>query len=564
MKFSEIPYVRPDFAAAKAFYAEAAGRLRAASGFAAAEAVFLEAEEFAAGLETALAVAEIRRDMDTRDPFYAGESAFIDRLRPELREYEQLFEDALLATPFRAEFEAKYGRMMFTGAEISRRAFTGALVAPMQRENALCSEYSRLLASAQIPFEGGACTLSQLTPFKRDPSRERRAAAWAAEDAWYASHAERLDSLYAELVELRGGMGRALGHADFIPLGYDLMGRCCYGPGEVARFRAAVLEHVVPAAERACAIAAERLGLRLPIGYADSDVWFAGGNARPAGSSGQILAAARRFYHELSGETAEFIDFMLDGGYLDVLSRPGKASGGYCTSLPSLGAPFIFANFNGTSGDVDVMTHEAGHAFAAYTARNIVPLACRSPGYEACEVHSIGMEYFAEAWAGAFFGEAADRYRWQHLAAALAFIPYGALVDHFQHECYRRPDMTPARRNALWLELQRAYMPWLKPEAELGYLASGRAWQRQRHIYQYPLYYIDYCLAQAVALQFARLISEEGPAAAWRRYMAYSLPGGTRSFLELVALAGLRSPFDPAALEQTAAWALSRLEASAP
>ena len=189
MKFSEIPYVRPDFAAAKAFYAAAAGRLRAASGFAAAEAVFLEAEEFAAGLETALAVAEIRRDMDTRDPFYAGESAFIDRLRPELREYEQLFEDALLATPFRAEFEAKYGRMMFTGAEISRRAFTGALVAPMQRENALCSEYSRLLASAQIPFEGGACTLSQLTPFKRDPSRERRAAAWAAEDAWYASHA---------------------------------------------------------------------------------------------------------------------------------------------------------------------------------------------------------------------------------------------------------------------------------------------------------------------------------------------------------------------------------------
>lgn len=561
MKFADISYTRADFDAAARFYASAAERLSAAGSFEEAEAVFLEVEDFSAKFDTALTVANIRHDIDTRDEFYDAEVAYIDEHAPELEEYVQRWQDALLRTPYRAAFEAKYNRVMFLNAEIDARTFSPEIVPELQRENALTTEYSKLLAGAQIPFEGGVYTLSQLTPIKQDADASRRAAAWAAEDAWYAEHAESLDAIYAELVTLRDKMGRKLGHDGYIPLGYDRMQRNCYDKADVERFRAAVVDYIVPIAYSVYETVAKRLGKSLPMGYAECAMWFTDGNARPVGTPEDILEAGRSFYHELSGETAEFIDHMLENGMMDVLSRPGKAGGGYCTTLTAYKTPYIFANFNGTSGDVEVITHEAGHAFASWTSRGIVPAESSSPSLEGCEVHSMSMEFFAEPWAERFFGADADKFRWQHLADAVTFIPYGTLVDHFQHECYEHPEYTPEQRNAAWSRLAAVYMPWLKPEESLGFYSSGRAWQRQRHIYISPFYYIDYCLAQTVSLEFWAMIKRD-KAAAWEKYMAYTRLGGTLTFRELLDRAGLDSPFEPETLKAVAEAAKAWLDAN--
>ena len=561
MKFADISYTRADFDAAARFYASAAERLSAAGSFEEAEAVFLEVEDFSAKFDTALTVANIRHDIDTRDEFYDAEVAYIDEHAPELEEYVQRWQDALLRTPYRAAFEEKYNRVMFLNAEIDARTFSPEIVPELQRENALTTEYSKLLAGAQIPFEGGVYTLSQLTPIKQDADASRRAAAWAAEDAWYAEHAESLDAIYAELVTLRDKMGRKLGHDGYIPLGYDRMQRNCYDKADVERFRAAVVDYIVPIAYSVYETVAKRLGKSLPMGYADCAMWFTDGNARPVGTPEDILEAGRSFYHELSGETAEFIDHMLENGMMDVLSRPGKAGGGYCTTLTAYKTPYIFANFNGTSGDVEVITHEAGHAFASWTSRDIVPAESSSPSLEGCEVHSMSMEFFAEPWAERFFGADADKFRWQHLADAVTFIPYGTLVDHFQHECYEHPEYTPEQRNAVWSRLAAVYMPWLKPEESLGFYSSGRAWQRQRHIYISPFYYIDYCLAQTVSLEFWAMIKRD-KAAAWEKYMAYTRLGGTLTFRELLDRAGLDSPFEPETLKAVAEAAKAWLDAN--
>lgn len=561
MKFADISYTRADFDAAARFYASAAERLSAAGSFEEAEAVFLEVEDFSAKFDTALTVANIRHDIDTRDEFYDAEVAYIDEHAPELEEYVQRWQDALLKTPYRAAFEEKYNRVMFLNAEIDARTFSPEIVPELQRENALTTEYSKLLAGAQIPFEGGVYTLSQLTPIKQDADATRRAAAWAAEDAWYAEHAESLDAIYAELVTLRDKMGRKLGHDGYIPLGYDRMQRNCYDKADVERFRAAVVDYIVPIAYSVYETVAKRLGKSLPMGYADCAMWFTDGNARPVGTPEDILEAGRSFYHELSGETAEFIDHMLENGMMDVLSRPGKAGGGYCTTLTAYKTPYIFANFNGTSGDVEVITHEAGHAFASWTSRDIVPAESSSPSLEGCEVHSMSMEFFAEPWAERFFGADADKFRWQHLADAVTFIPYGTLVDHFQHECYEHPEYTPEQRNAAWSRLAAVYMPWLKPEESLGFYSSGRAWQRQRHIYISPFYYIDYCLAQTVSLEFWAMIKRD-KAAAWEKYMAYTRLGGTLTFRELLDRAGLDSPFEPETLKAVAEAAKAWLDAN--
>ena len=324
------------------------------------------------------------------------------------------------------------------------------------------------------------------------------------------------------------------------------------------QFRVAVQTHVVPLCKRIYMEQAKRMGFEFPLSYADKDLAFRGGNPRPVGDPDRILAAGTKFYSELSPETREFWDAMMAGEMMDVRSKPGKAMGGYCTGVHSAGLPFIFANFNGTAHDVKVITHEAGHAFAFYVNRDRVPFESMIPSLEGCEVHSMAMEFFAEPWSELFFGSDADKFRYTHLAERLCFIPYGTMVDHFQHIIYEYPEFGPAERHMVWQELLGLYMPWLRPD-DIPLYGEGKAWQRQAHIYKMPFYYIDYCLAQTVALQFWAKLRRDRDGA-WKTYMDYTRLGGSMVFTDLLAEAGLRSPFDPECLKEIAVEAKAFLD----
>ncbi len=559
MKFSEMQYARPDFEQLKASAAALTERLKGAASYEEAKAAFLEKEAFSKHLNTAVTLVSIRHSIDTRDEFYDGEMKFWNAAGPELQEYEQAWTMAMLESPFRKEFEAEYGDLMFVNAEMQLKTFSPEIIPDLQKENDLTQEYEKLLASAQIPFEGKTYTLSQLTPFKTDADDARRLAAWKAEGAWYKENQEALDSLYDRLVHLRDGMGKKLGYEGYTTLGYYRMGRNSYTKEDVEAFRKLVVKYLVPIADSIIRRQAKRLGKTYPVSFADNALEFRSGNPRPCGTPDDILAQGRKFYGELSPETKEFFDHMLEDGMMDVLSTEGKASGGYCTSLPDYETPFIFANFNGTQGDVEVVTHEAGHAFAAWMNRKRIPMEYVWPTMEACEVHSMSMEFFAHPWAEGFFGPDTRKFLYSHVAGALTFIPYGTMVDHFQHVVYEKPDMTPAERHGVWKELLGVYMPWLKLDGEIPFYSEGEGWQRQHHIYSSPFYYIDYCLAQTVSLQFWKRITEDR-ADAWKHYMAYTKQGGSRVFTELLKNAGLDSPFEEPCLRGVAETAAKWLD----
>ena len=361
-------------------------------------------------------------------------------------------------------------------------------------------------------------------------------------------HAAELDELYDKLVHLRDSMGKKMGYEGYTTLGYYRMSRNCYTKADVEKFRAAVQKYLVPVADKIYRRQAERLGKSYPLSFADAALEFRSGNPCPMGTPDDILAQGMKFYGELSPETKEFFRTMLDNELLDVLSTEGKQAGGYCTSLGDYEVPFIFANFNGTQHDVEVVTHEAGHAFADWTNRKRIPSSYIWPTLEGCEVHSMSMEFFAWPWAEGFFGPDTRKFLYSHLAGALTFIPYGTMVDHFQHIVYEKPGMTPAERNAAWKELTGIYMPWINmSDSDLPFYTEGRRWQRQHHIYSSPFYYIDYCLAQTVALEFWAMIQKD-LGDAWKHYMAYTLQGGSRTFTDLLKNAGLKSPFDESCL----------------
>lgn len=541
MKFSEMPYRRVEKAVLDQI-SRLTERLTCASSAEEAEKIFMESEAISTEVQTMMSLCYIRSTIDTTDEFYAAEQEYNDGLTPLLTEKSQEFSKALCASPFRRELEKKWGTLLFTNAELSMKGFAPELVPLLQEENALTSQYQKLYASAKIDFDGKVLTVAQLTPYKQSADRAVRKAAYEAEGSFFDANREQFDEIYDKLVKNRTAQAKKLGYENYLELGYIRLNRNCYGPADVAQFRRQVVESMVPVVAEIKKAQAKRIGIA-DMKFYDDNFFYPDGNATPQGTPEELLAAGEKMYTEMSPETAEFAKLLFGNELFDVLAKPGKAPGGYCTSLPAYKAPFIFSNFNGTAGDVDVLTHEAGHAFADYVAARTIPiLDLRSPTMEGCETHSMSMEFFTAPWHRLFFKEQTEKYEVSHAEDALIFIPYGSMVDHFQELMYTHPEMTPEERNETWLKLERQYRPYLDFE-DLPFYSRGAGWQRQLHIYQYPFYYVDYCLAQSMALQFW-MESVKDWNAAWKKYLKFVGMGGTRTFVDLIRESGLLSPLD--------------------
>lgn len=548
MKFSEMPYSRPDMEALAAATTQTLEAMKAAPNAAGQIAAYDAYEKKMQTAGTMQQIAYIRHTINTKDEFYNAENDYMDEIGPKLQELTHRVNTALLESPYRAELERHYGALMFKNLEIAARSFSPAIVELMQEENKLVSEYQNLYASATVEFDGKTMPLPLLGPYKQDPDRAVRKAAYEADAKFFDSHREELDTLYDKLVKVRDAQAKKMGLPNYIPLGYDRMGRNCYTAKDVAAFRDQIAEDMVPIVAKVKEAQRRRIGVE-KLAFYDEPISFADGNAVPEGNPDEILAAGKKMYQELSPETAEFIGFMFENELFDVLSRDGKAPGGYCTEIADYKSPFIFSNFNATAGDVDVLTHEAGHAFEAYRAfKQELPSLLHSPTIEACECHSMSMEFLTAPWHHLFFGKQTDKYELGHCEDALVFIPYGCMVDEFQHKVYENPGMTPEQRNELWLSLEKKYRPWIDFD-NLPFYSRGGGWQRQLHIYEVPLYYIDYCMAQTVAFQFWNL-SRENYAEAWKRYMTFVDKAGTATFAELVESAGLKVPYHAGCIKE--------------
>ncbi len=550
MKFSEMTYKRPDIRMIEKEAQRLSDTIAAAEDADTAEKAYRDWDSICRSFETALNLCYIHHSINTKDEFYSSENDFFDENTPAFTQANEKVTKALCRSSFRDELEERLGKIVFINNDLFIKGFCPDNIPLMKEDNKLITEYEKLIASAHIEFEGKVCTLSELGPYKQSPDNDLRRRAWQAESAFYKEHEKELDRIYDRMVQLRTASGKNAGFGDFIPLGYINMSRNCYGKEDIERFREAVIKYIVPIADSIYRAQAKRTGVPFPMKYEDTSLFYKDGNALPKGTAEDILEAGRRFYKALSPETGRFFDFMMENELMDVYSRKGKMQGGYCTELADFHCPFIFANFNGTQGDVEVITHEAGHAFAAYTNRNSSLLDTMLPTIEACEIHSMTMEFFGYMSAEDFFGSGSHKYIYKHMADAVTFIPYGTMVDHFQHIAYEKPELTPAERIEEWKRLTAVYMPWIDLDGSPFY-GEGRAWQRQSHIFERPFYYIDYCLAQTVALEFWEIMQRDRKEAFERYYRLVSM-GGTMTFTELVKAAGLDSPFDENALKSVA------------
>ncbi|MDO4572733.1 MAG: M3 family oligoendopeptidase [Clostridia bacterium] len=560
-KFRDIVYKRPDFGKLRREATAEIRRLTKAESYAEAKAAYMALEKLMGDAMTMSTVAYIRNTLDTTDKFYDGEMKFFNRAGALLMPLQKKLNRAFLTSRFRPDFTAEYGEQVFKAMELEDRLQSKKIIADTIREGLLCNEYKKLAASCKTEFMGKECNFYGLLKHMESADREERRAAYLAWAGLYEGVSERLDRIYDKLLALRIRMAGKLGLKDYTEMAYMNMGRMDYTREDVAAFREQVRQVIVPAVARYKERQARRIGVD-KLRYYDEAFVFPDGNADPVGGQDVLVPIAQRMYRELSPETGEFFDFMCEHELFDLETRPGKHLGGYCTELISFRAPFIFSNFNGTAADAGVLTHEAGHAFAGYTAAKHQPiLPYVSSTSEINEIHSMSMEHFTYPWLKDLFGaENAEKARFTHLVDALSTIPYLVSVDEFQHRVYEKPSMSAKERRGVWREIEKKYMPWRDYDG-MPFLEEGGFWMQKQHIFLYPFYYIDYALAQTCAFQFYGMMKRE-PAAAWERYMTLCRAGGSRGYFELLELAGLENPFREGTVERAVRHVIEELDDS--
>lgn len=547
MKFSEFKYERPDMTKIESAFDELIGQFEAAESAEVQMAILNQISKLRSQIETAENLVHIRHTINTEDAFYDAENDFIDEAMPQYEGMVDKLYKALNDSQYKEALKATYGEHLFNIVGVKMKTFKPEILEDLKAENALASKYVKLRTSAKIMFEGEERNLAQMTPFYESTDRDIRKAAQEAATKFFEENEAEFDRIYDELVKIRHKIALKLGFDNYVELGYLRLSRTDYDHRMVATYRHQVLKDLVPIATKLKERQRKRLGLEV-LAYYDEPIAFTSGNATPKGSPEWILNNGKKMYEELSKETGVFFNFMRDTDLMDLEAKKGKSGGGYCTFISDYKAPFIFSNFNGTSGDIDVLTHEAGHAFQVYQSRNYELPEYVWPTLEACEIHSMSMEFLTWPWMELFFKEDTDKYKFNHLAEALLFIPYGVLVDEFQHYVYENPEVSPADRKAKWAELEQKYLPHRNYE-ENDFLRRGGYWFRQGHIFQDPFYYIDYTLAQVCAFQFfVKAIHDRDKA--WSDYLNLCNKGGSMAFLELLKVANLSNPFESGSLRR--------------
>lgn len=539
-KFEDYPLNVPTLKRVSKKLEELIEELKECGSFKTANSVYKKWNKYTSQLETDMSVIMVRYTTDVNNIAYKRAQEKVDEISPIISNYRINFFKILLKAKYRKDFEKAYGKYLFKMMENAVKSFDEKIIDDLVTENKLSSEYDRIKGSATVIFRGEEYSLTQMGKFLTSADRETRKEAAIVCDKWYLDHNEELGEVYSKLVSVRTTMAKKLGFKNFIELGYLRLGRTDYDARMVKKYRAQIAECVVPLAQNLYKKQMKLLGIKNPM-YYDYNLSFKSGNAKPVGNTEYLVNAAKEMYHSLSPLSGEFFDFMLSHHLLDLEARKGKAPGGYCTTFPSYKAPFIFSNFNGTEDDVNTLTHEGGHAFQAYLCTNIKVPEYVNPTLEACEIHSMSMEFFAWPYMDKFFENDANKAKYAHLMSAITFLPYGILIDEFQHWVYEHPEATHQQRCQEFRNIEKRYLPHKKyddcPCNELG-----GWWLRQSHIFSTPFYYIDYTLAQVCAFQFL-VEDRKNHDKAWKKYVKLCKCGGKYPFVALLEKNHIKNPF---------------------
>jgi M3 family oligoendopeptidase len=454
---------------------------------------------------------------------------------------------AVLASKYKQAIAERYGAHLLEVFEVMQEPLAPVNIDLRVKVGDLSMQYDKIVSQGEVVVGGETITLSKSRCMQSSNDRNVRKEAFEAYRNWFLDHRNEIAPIYDQMVHLRDEMGRNLGHQNFIPLGYKSMGRTDYDIAEAKTFRDNIRKYVVPVQTRLYKARAKRLGLEMLKPW---DTGYDPAFTLPSGIAPveTQIEKAQRIFDKLSPSLAKHFMRMRDEGLIDLENRKGKRAGAYCTSFPDEGRVAILCNSTGDSEDVATLTHEMGHAFQGWESQPIEAIELQWPTSDACEVHSMGMEYLSMRYMTEFFdqdlAEKFSRNRWRD---GVEIICYIAIVDEFQHWVYENPNASLDERDAAWNRIWDIYKPGVDWTGYEQYKAAR--WYSQGHIFGMPFYYIDYAIAETGAMQIALMDAIDHDKTI-ETYIKLCRIGGTMSVLNIFKAVGMRSPFDESLMKE--------------
>jgi len=518
--------------------------------------------EISKAVSQAGAILSLRADLDTADVVAREALAtFRAEVTPPLGRAEQRLREKLLGVADynpAPDFAHAYRRMRAEAAHY--REANVMLEVEHQRQ---MQRHAEITGSQTVLFDGAELTVPEAESLLGSADRTRREQVWRAMALGLEGSRAPLNDLVLDLLATRRQLAANADLSDYRAYRWQELDRVDYTPQDCLDFHRAVLAEVVPLAAELMQAKARQLGLESlrPWDYSRRTALDAQGRPplTPFKTAPELEGIAERVFDALDPALgAQFAQ--MRGGLLDLVSRQGKMSHAYCQSLQQAGVPFVVMNVVGTANDLNVLLHEVGHAFHFFASARAQPLIWnRWSPIEFVEVPSMAMEFLAlEHLEAAYLPADLERVRREQLENSILFLPWAAQMDAFQHWLYTEtgPRVSAADLDAKWLELDRAFHPWLDWSGlEEGERASG--WQYY-HIFRAPFYYLEYAMCSLGALGIWRSALQDAPAALERYKAALSL-GNTVSVPELYQAAGVEFRFDRAYLAELMAFVTRQL-----
>lgn len=483
--------------------------------------------------------------------------AFIEEIKPRLKPYWDRLNRKFLETPVRKELDSHRYDVYSRALENEVRLYREENVPLETEDDRLRQKYEKVCGSMTVIFKGEEKTLPQMRKYLEETDRALRQSAWETVAGRYLQDREPLDGLYDQMIEVRHRIARNAGFENYRDYQHQALGRFDYTPQHCLQFHEAVEKEIVPLTRQIAQRRREDLKLEALRPW-DLQVDTKGRPPlRPFTDGERLAQGCRKIFKQVDPELGAQFESMEARGLLDLLSRKGKAPGGYQATLEEIRLPFIFMNAAGTDSDLFTLLHEGGHAFHTFASRQDPLVAYRSAPIEFCEVASMGMELLSLPYIEEFYSpEEAARSRQSHLEDILQTLAWIATIDAFQHWVYRHPGHKREEREEAWLEIRKRFGP---PVDWTGYEeAHCHLWHRQLHLFTHPFYYIEYGIAQIGALQLW-LRARSGKEMAVQGYRSALEIGGARPLPELFAAAGLRFALDRETVAPLAAFVAKEL-----
>ena len=548
-KFSDIPYTRPDVEALQARYDALTRRARDAAGPEELLQVVRDRDALQQEVSLCQSIATIRAFHDVTDAFYQTE--FQETL-PRLETLDsQSLAQAIVESPYAQAVDEAFGPQLRRLLALDHRLHTGGKEL-QARISQLSARYQQITASAKYQVQGETLSGGQLRAAQVSPDRDRRKAAFEAEQQTVLAQADTLEQLLRDLVRARNDLARANGFDNFADYGDLAMQRVGYGRAELDEFCRQVQTHITPVYLRFQEEQRRRLGVDVLMPY-DRPLVFPEGNAVPVAEA-ELPRAARRMYHALSPEAGEFFDEMVRRELLDVAASPNKISGmGFCEELAEpYRMPFVFANCSGTASDVTVYTHELGHGLQGYLSAQAQPVSDYiglSP--DLAEVHSKTMELLSLPYAPDFFGGRAPQFLVEHQYGFLKELCAFCSIHTFETWLYEHPDASLAEWAEEFDRVEKSFGRALHNESWRQQVLSGCDLFTNMALYMFPRYVVSYALSIVCAQQL-KAAYDADPADGWAKYHALCASGGSKLYAETLAEAGLPLPYAPGVVEALA------------